>query len=96
MQLDKGKIAQILSLTKAYRPSFIGIFSSYAREEQSEDRDLDILIDFHQTVNLLYLIGIEQELSEKLNMKVDLVTRKSLSNKLSPVIFKDLKIIHEG
>lgn len=75
---------------KKYNPSVLGVFGSYARNEQKKESDLDLLVDFNQTLNLLDLIGLEQELSEKLGVKVDLITTKSLNKNIKPYIEKDL------
>ena len=68
----------------------IGVFGSYARNEQTKESDLDLLIDFNSKINLLDLIGLEQELSEVLGIKVDLVTKRSVKENLLPFIQKDL------
>jgi predicted nucleotidyltransferase len=68
----------------------IGIFGSYARGEENADSDLDILIDFESKVDLLELIGIEQELESLLGMKVDLITYRSINASLKPYIEHDL------
>lgn len=83
----------IIEVLKPYSPKMIGIFGSFARGENQEDSDLDILVDFQSTVNLLDIIGAEIELSEMLNMKVDLVTKRAISPKLIPHIERDLKNI---
>ncbi len=80
----------ILSTLSRFNPSFVGIFGSYARNEQTPKSDLDILVEFRSKVNLLDLVGLEQELSESLNIPVDLVTQRSLSPYLKPFIEKDL------
>ena len=64
----------IISATRRIRPTLVGVFGSYARGEENDNSDLDILIDFDIKVDLLELIGLEQELSELLGIKVDLVT----------------------
>lgn len=68
----------------------IGIFGSYARGEQQTGSDLDILIDFPNRVNLLEIVALEEELSQKLGIKVDLVTLKSVNPQLKPYIEEDL------
>ena len=73
-----------------YSPSLVGIFGSYARNEQTTSSDIDILIDFEHKVTLLDLIGLEQELSELLGIKVDLVTVKSVNEQLRLYIQKYL------
>ncbi|WP_339786610.1 MAG: nucleotidyltransferase family protein [Imperialibacter sp.] len=80
----------IKEITGKYNPTLLGIFGSYARNEQIPKSDIDILIDFDKTVDLLQLIGLEQELSEVLGVKVDLITVKSLNEKLKPYIEQDL------
>ncbi|WP_186300011.1 nucleotidyltransferase family protein [Algoriphagus algorifonticola] len=80
----------IKSITQRIKPTLVGVFGSYARGEQNEKSDLDILIDFETKVDLLELIGLEQELSEMLGVRVDLVTRRSLNSSLKSYIESDL------
>ena len=80
----------IKTVTQRVKPTFIGVFGSYARGEEHEKSDLDILIDFEMEVDLLELIGLEQELSELLGIKVDLVTLRSVNASLKPFIESDL------
>jgi predicted nucleotidyltransferase len=80
----------IREVTRKFNPVLLGIFGSYARNEQTKKSDLDLLIDFDTRINLLELIGLEQELSEILEIKVDLVTLKSVNEHLLPYIQKEL------
>ena len=80
----------ILDIVSNYNPKMIGIFGSYARGENDQNSDLDILIDFDQTPDLLEIIGLEQKLSEKLGIKVDLITVRSLNPQLKIHVEKDL------
>lgn len=68
----------------------VGIFGSYARGDYSANSDLDVLIDFEGRINLLEIIGLEQELTEALGVKVDLVTANSLHKLLKKRIEQDL------
>lgn len=90
MEISQNQKEIIKEASRKFQPTMIGIFGSFARGEQNESSDLDILIDFDETVNLLELIGLEQELSELLGMKVDLVTLKSVHPSLKPFIDSDL------
>lgn len=83
----------IVSKIKPYKPSMIGIFGSYARNEQDVSSDLDILVDFEETIDLISLIGLELDLGETLGIKVDLVTKRSLHPRFSPYIEKELRRI---
>ena len=73
-----------------YEPSLVGIFGSYARNEQTHSSDIDILVDLKIKINLLDLIGIEQKLTELLGIKVDLITLRSINEQLKAYIQKDL------
>ena len=84
----------ILNYLLSYQPLLIGIFGSYARNEQNSESDLDILVSFKKQLTLIDLSKITRELSKELNIKVDLVTKKSLHPKLKFYIEKDLKIIY--
>lgn len=86
----------IITTLKELDPIRIGIFGSYARNEQTNESDIDILVKLNKGITLLQLVRIENELSEKLGIKVDLVTEGALTNKkLKKAIIKDLEIIFE-
>ena len=84
----------IINYLLIYQPALIGIFGSYARNQQTKDSDLDILVSFNKKLTLIDLSRIRNELSEKLNVKIDLITQKSLHHRLKPYIEKDLQIIY--
>jgi predicted nucleotidyltransferase len=88
----KKKIIRLLS---RHNPKKIGIFGSYSRNEESKGSDIDILVDFNEQKSILDLIGIEMELAEELNMKVDLLTEGSVHPYLKNYIKKDLQIIYQ-
>ncbi|MBN1925441.1 MAG: nucleotidyltransferase family protein [Prolixibacteraceae bacterium] len=84
----------IISTLGCLEPERIAVFGSYARGEQTQESDLDILVKFKKAITLLQLIKFENELSEKLGVKVDLVTEGALKNeKLKKAINKDLSVI---
>ncbi len=67
-------------LKEKYKVKTIGIFGSYARGEQTETSDIDILIDYYEPISLLKLIELENYLSELFGIKVDLITKNSIHN----------------
>jgi len=77
-------------LKEKYKVKTIGIFGSYARGEQKETSDIDILVEFYETPSLLDFIGLEQYLSDLLNIKVDLVSSKSLHPLIKDYIMEDV------
>jgi uncharacterized protein len=84
---------QIINHLQPYNPTLIGIFGSYARNEQRADSDLDILVRFAKPINLFDFIGIEMDLSDLIGIKVDLISDQSVLPALRPYIEKDLQLI---
>ena len=86
---------KIVSILARYRVKKIAVFGSYARGEAKPESDVDILVEFSERKSLLDLVGIEQELSEALGVKADLLTEKSISPYLIDRIKKEMKVIYE-
>lgn len=85
---------KILSYLKPYQLEWVGVFGSWARGENGPESDLDILIKFSKSVSLLTFIRMERELSELLDMKVDLVSEGGLKNeRMRKRVLSDLKLI---
>lgn len=74
--------------------NYAALFGSYARNEATENSDVDLLITFAKPKSLLTLCRIERELSQALEKKVDLVTEPSLSPYIRPYIMKDLQTLY--
>lgn len=86
----------IIKYLKPFEPERIGIFGSFARNEDTSESDIDILVKFKNTISLLDLARIHRELTQILGKNVDLVTESSIKNKkLKKYIYNDLKIIFE-
>jgi predicted nucleotidyltransferase len=77
-------------LAAQYAIKEMGIFGSYVRGEQQPNSDLDILIDFDEYPSLLEFIGLEQALSEQLEMPVDLVMKSDLKPRLRQRILQEV------
>lgn len=87
---------KLLTTLTPLKPKRIGIFGSYARGENQEDSDLDILISFSQRISLLKFVQIQQELSKELGISVDLVSENGIRNqRLKEYIFQDLISIYD-
>jgi predicted nucleotidyltransferase len=87
----------IVAYLKKYDAEFVGIFGSYARNQNSASSDIDVLVSFKQAYSLLKLIHMENELSDKIGIKVDLVTVGSLKNEIiKRNIMSDLHTIYRA
>lgn len=67
----------------------IGFFGSYVRGEQKRSSDLDVLVEFSEPIGLFKFIELEDFLTEKLGVKVDLVMRDSLKPRIKESILKE-------
>ncbi len=87
----------IIGCLKEYHPEYVGLFGSFIRGDGSVNSDIDVLVRFNESFSLLQLVRIENELSDKLGIKVDLVTEGSLkNNRVKQSIKKDLRIIYKA
>jgi len=85
----------ILDYLKPFDIQRLGVFGSFARNEQNADSDIDLLVKFKNTPSLLQLIKIENDLTIKLGFKVDLITEGSIKNRrIKNQIKQDIRIIY--
>jgi predicted nucleotidyltransferase len=73
----------------------IGLFGSYARDEQTENSDIDILIDFEpENENFDNFMAV-YDIIEKLfnNQRVEIVTKNGLSPYIGPKILNEVKYV---
>ena len=94
--ISEQQINIIINTLKPFKPSKIGIFGSYSRDENNDESDIDILYSFEESIGLFKLIGIKVDLEERLNKKIDLVSEKYANLNLKPFILNDLKVIYEN
>ena len=73
------------------------IFGSFARGEECDDSDVDILVKFDRTlpIGLFAYIRMHRELEEKLGRKVDLVEEGTLRPAAQLTANRDLKVVYE-
>ena len=78
-------------LKKQYHVEEIALFGSYARGEQTDDSDLDILVTLSAPLGWEF-VDLHDYLAELLETKVDLLTRGAVDRKplLRQFIEKDL------
>lgn len=78
---------KIITILKKYEVNRISIFGSYVKGFASPESDIDILVEFSNRISLLELVSIENELTDELDINVDLLTEKSIS----PYLIDDIK-----
>ena len=65
-------------LKERYHIRSIGIFGSYSRKHQTEQSDLDLVVEFDQPIGMMAFVHLKDLISDRLNIKVDLVTPEGL------------------
>ena len=73
------------------------LFGSFARGEETEDSDVDVLVKFDRSlpIGLLAYIRMHRELEERLGRKVDLVEEGTLRPAAQITAERDMKVIYE-
>ncbi|MHA1911374.1 MAG: nucleotidyltransferase family protein [Candidatus Kariarchaeaceae archaeon] len=77
-------------LRTTFHVKSIALFGSYARNEQTEESDLDLLVEFSQPVDFFELFDLEDFLSQKTGVKTEVVTYRALKDLVKETIEGDL------
>jgi hypothetical protein len=88
---------EILDIIKSHAPYIktlfcvkrIGVFGSFARGEQKQFSDVDILVEFEKPT-FKNFINLSFYLEDLLGREVDLVTVKGLHPRIRPYVEKDV------
>ena len=94
--MDTVTVNKLVSLLKPHGVRKIGIFGSFARGDFNEKSDIDVLIDFSERKSLLEIVHIENEVSENLCRKVELLTEKAISPYLRERILNEVKVVYDA
>lgn len=89
------EVKQILSprklwLCETYRITELGIFGSYARGEQTQDSDVDVLIDYEQAPTLFELVNLRDLLRDLTGIPVDVVTKNGLQPRIRDRVLSEV------
>jgi len=95
MTKKKEDILRILKMLKEeikieYKVKSIGIFGSYINNEQTDDSDIDFLVEFEENADLFHFVGLTLFLEEQFNKKVDVVSKPALKEELRKNILQEV------
>jgi len=79
----------IIPILKKYGIIKAGLFGSYAKNENTENSDVDILVEIGSPISLLEYVKIKLELEDSLNKKVDLVEYQAIKTRLEKNILAE-------
>ncbi len=88
------EIKQILTpyksfLVEKFKVKELGIFGSYVKGKQTEDSDVDVLVEFSEVPTLFDLVEIQDLLSDKIGISVDLIEKESLLPAISKNVLSE-------
>jgi predicted nucleotidyltransferase len=93
----KKDLQQIISVLHSIIPFIkseysvldLEIFGSYITNKQKKRSDLDLLVTFSKAPSLLKFMKLENYISDKIGIKVDLVMKDSLKSRLKSSIINN-------
>ncbi len=76
-------------LREEFKIKNMAVFGSYARDEQDETSDMDILVEFSEPVGFEFFRA-QRFLEKKTGVRIDLVTRDAIKPEIEENILRDL------
>ncbi len=83
------KREQILQLASRYGATNVRVFGSVARGDAQPDSDLDLLVNFHESIALRDMIRLTNGLQALLGRRVEVVNEADLREELRPYILRE-------
>jgi uncharacterized protein len=80
----------VLPILKKANVTKAALFGSYVRGDNTRESDIDILVDLPRGKSLFDLAGLQIDLEEKLQKKVDVVTYRSICAHLKNSVFSNV------
>lgn len=79
-------------LADKYHVSSIGYFGSFAKGEQTDTSDLDLLVEFSKPVGWEFFT-LEKFLEQTFGIRIDLVTPNALKNRIKESILNQVHYV---
>lgn len=90
----KNKLSSLKSLLhERFGVSEIGVFGSWVRGEETEDSDIDVLVDFDREIGLFEIMELEEYLENTFGRKVDVALRRSLRKYIGQHILAEVEYL---
>ena len=91
---DRSSIEEsVRAIAPRYGISYVSLFGSYARGEQTESSDVDVLIETDDGFTLLDAVSFENALEDALECDVDVISRRALTGSFrSHVLAEETKL----
>ena len=83
------------SLPHSDHISKIFLFGSFLHGSESDDSDIDLIIDLFEPVSFFQLYDIQETLEKELGVDVDLVTPQGLSHFIRDDVLHEAELLYE-
>lgn len=93
LDILKARLSELKpKLQEEYSITQLGIFGSHVRGEQTDNSDIDILVEFAPDISfgLVTFCNLENQLSELLGARVDLVMKDALKPHIGEQVLKEV------
>jgi predicted nucleotidyltransferase len=80
-------------LTTHYKVRELGLFGSFARNDQSNASDVDVLVDFTSDASFFDLVRLALYLEEKLERHVDVIPLDSLRAEIRDTVMRERVLV---
>lgn len=82
--------AEKVDAVERYGVHSLGVFGSYVRGEANPNSDLDVLVEFSTPPTLFEYVRLQNELSDRLGVRVDLVMKSALKPVLGERVLEEV------
>lgn len=81
------------TLERDYSVAEFLLFGSYAKNLQTPQSDIDLLVSFNKTIDMFEFLDLEEYLERLFNKKIDLGTPASLKHFIKDKILKEAIVL---
>lgn len=84
-----GALREARAFLDQFGVARISLFGSFARNENREGSDVDLLVEFNRPIGMFEFVRLQRELGDLLGCRVDLVTPAALKPQLRDRILRE-------
>ncbi|GIW59283.1 MAG: hypothetical protein KatS3mg087_0349 [Patescibacteria group bacterium] len=86
---------KIIPILKNYNVKKAALFGSYIRNEQTNQSDIDLLVELPESLSLIDVIAIQQDIEDSTGKSVDLVEYEALKPAIRNSVLSQAQVIYE-
>ncbi|QUH22432.1 nucleotidyltransferase family protein [Methanobacterium alkalithermotolerans] len=96
--MEKEEILKLIrnlnpQIQDKYNAQIKAIFGSYVRGEETPDSDLDVLVEFNESANLLDLVELSQFLEDEIHINIDVVPIDTVRKEIKKQVMKEAILV---